>query len=68
MRPGRYDVVLVDYQLPEIDGLTVAKLADDFMGAARPVMLALTATPDRLTAQAGNAKSPFENSGMSVSA
>jgi CheY-like chemotaxis protein len=60
MRPGRYDVVLVDYGLPEIDGLTVAKLADDFMGAMRPFMVALTANPDKLTANAGNAKIAFD--------
>lgn len=60
MRPGRYDVVLVDYQLPEIDGLTVAKLADHFLGAARPVLLALTATPDKLSIKASKANSAFD--------
>jgi CheY-like chemotaxis protein len=60
MRPGRYDVVLVDYQLPEIDGLMVAKLAEHFMGATRPVMLALTATPDTLSIEARKANTAFD--------
>jgi CheY-like chemotaxis protein len=49
VREGRYDVVIVDYRLPEIDGYATAKLVCDFMGhAARPVLIALTATPEQL--------------------
>jgi len=44
-----YDLVLVDYQLPEIDGLAVVKLTHNLMDQAmRPRMIALTATPSRL--------------------
>jgi CheY-like chemotaxis protein len=47
IREGRFDLVLLDYQLPEIDGLAAARLIHDFMGeAARPRLVALTATPD----------------------
>jgi CheY-like chemotaxis protein len=46
-RAGSYDVVIIDYSLPEIDGLATARLIHDFMGeAARPRLIALTATPD----------------------
>jgi CheY-like chemotaxis protein len=47
IRNGRFDVVLMDYQLPEIDGLATARLIHDLMGeTARPRLVALTAMPD----------------------
>jgi len=47
VQPARYDVVLVDYQVPEINGVAITKLIDRFLGSAlRPVLIALTATPD----------------------
>jgi two-component system sensor histidine kinase/response regulator len=47
---GSFDLVLIDYLLPEIDGLATARLIHDIMGcAARPRMVALTAKPDSLT-------------------
>lgn len=47
IREGRFDVVLMDYQLPEIDGLATARLIHDLMGeTARPRLVALTAMPD----------------------
>lgn len=49
IREGRYDVVLVDYQLPEIDGLAMARLIRDLMGTvACPALIALTGSPDTL--------------------
>jgi CheY-like chemotaxis protein len=49
IRAGSYDLVVIDYSLPEIDGLATARLIHDFMGeAARPRLIALTATPDSL--------------------
>ena len=47
IREGRFDVVLMDYRLPEIDGLATARLIHDLMGeTARPRLVALTAMPD----------------------
>jgi CheY-like chemotaxis protein len=60
-REGRYDVVLMDYQLPEIDGYAAARLIGDFMsGHARPVLIALTATPDQLNARQSGTASAFD--------
>lgn len=50
IREGRFDLVLLDYQLPQINGLATARLIDDLMGEmARPRLVALTATPDDVT-------------------
>ena len=49
IRKGRFDVVLMDYRLPGIDGLATARLIHDLMGeTARPRLVALTAMPDDL--------------------
>ena len=46
VREHKYDLVLVDYQLPEIDGLAMARLIHDLMGdVARPALIALTGSP-----------------------
>ena len=61
VREGCYDVVLIDYQLPEIDGFATARLVGDFMqGSARPVLIALTATPEQLNARESGAESAFD--------
>jgi two-component system sensor histidine kinase/response regulator len=60
-REGRHDVVLIDYQIPEIDGYAAARLIADFMsGPARPVMIALTATPEQLNARENGVVSAFD--------
>ncbi len=60
-RPGRYDVILVDYRIPEINGLAFAKLTDDFMGhVARPILIALTVAPENLNAREGGTTSAFD--------
>ena len=44
-----YDAVLVDYRIPEIDGLALARVVGDTLGLfARPVLIALTASPQRI--------------------
>ena len=46
---GRYDVALLDYHLPKIDGLAAARLIGDLMAKEhRPILIARTATPDAL--------------------
>lgn len=61
VREGRYDAVIVDYRLPEIDGLAAAKLVGDLMGqTARPVLIALTATPEDLNKRETGTKSAFD--------
>jgi CheY-like chemotaxis protein len=56
-----YDAVLVDYNIPEIDGLATARLLGDLLGPiARPLLIALTATPEQITAREGSAESAFD--------
>jgi CheY-like chemotaxis protein len=52
IREGHYDLVILGYKLPEIDGLAVARLIGDLMGeAARPRLVALAAHPDAVLAR-----------------
>jgi PAS domain S-box-containing protein len=61
MQPGLFDVVLVDYSIPEINGLAVARLIEDLMGQlVRPILIALTATPEDLTARESGTTSAFD--------
>jgi two-component system, sensor histidine kinase and response regulator len=47
IRKGSYDLALIDYELPEIDGVAVAKLIAHLMGeGVRPGLIALTASPE----------------------
>jgi CheY-like chemotaxis protein len=56
-----YDAVLVDYNIPEMDGLATARLLGDFLGPiARPILIALTATPGPLTERDRGAGSAFD--------
>lgn len=61
VREGHYDVVIVDYQLPEINGLTVANLISEFMGSiARPILIAHTISPDKLNAEEAGLATAFD--------
>jgi CheY-like chemotaxis protein len=61
IRERNYDLVLIDYNLPEIDGLGVANLVGDLMGQeARPVLIALTASPDEIRNREGAPQSSFD--------
>lgn len=49
VRESRYDLVLCDYKLPEINGLAMARLIRDLVNtSARPALVALTGAPDSL--------------------
>ena len=61
VRERRYDLVLCDYKLPEINGFAMARLIRDLMGAeARPVLIALTGSPASLTSRGTAAGSAFD--------
>ena len=52
MREGGFDLALIDYELPGIDGLATAWLIGDPLNdLARPCLVALTAAPDRLASR-----------------
>ena len=52
IREGAYDLVLFDYQIPEMDGLAASRLILGLMGESqRPRMIALTGRPEKLTAR-----------------
>jgi DNA-binding response OmpR family regulator len=56
-----YDAVLVDYNIPEMDGLGLARVVGDFFGpTARPVLIALTAASERIAAREIGLKSAFD--------
>ena len=53
VREGRYDLVLCDDKLPEINGLAMARLVRDLVNtAARPALVALTGAPALLMDEA----------------
>ncbi len=45
VRDGRYDLVLCDYRLPEINGLATARLIRDLVTVVRPALIGLTGAP-----------------------
>jgi len=50
LRAGGYDLALIDYHLPEIDGFASARLLRDLMSEEdRPRLIAVTATSDSLS-------------------
>jgi CheY-like chemotaxis protein len=56
-----FDVVVIDYQIPHVDGLATGRLIFDLIPhATRPRLVALTATPDRLVSQEAGQLSVFD--------
>lgn len=54
LRQGGFDLALIDYRLPEIDGLASARLMHELLPEAeRPLMIAVTADEDSLQARVG---------------
>jgi CheY-like chemotaxis protein len=57
-----FDVVLLDFNLPDLDGVAIAKLTCDLVRApARPRLIALTATPERVAERQGLFVSHFDD-------
>lgn len=49
LRTGRYDVALLDYNMPVVDGLAAAELMQEFLTEeSRPRLIAVTASAERL--------------------
>ncbi len=48
LRGGGFDLALIDYYLPEMDGLASARLLHDLMSEERPKLIAVTAALDSL--------------------
>jgi CheY-like chemotaxis protein len=52
LRGGGFDLALIDYRLPEIDGLASARLLREMMtGEDRPKLIALTSAADSLSSR-----------------
>jgi len=58
---GHYDVALMDYRLPKIDGLVTAQLVQDLLPRLhRPRFIALTSAPDLLRERDAGTASAFD--------
>ncbi len=61
LRTGVYDLALLDYHLPDIDGLAAARLLHDhFAESDRPGLIAVTATAEGLSAKEGEGGTSFD--------
>lgn len=52
LRTGGFDLALIDYHLPEMDGLASARVLHDLMPDERPKLIAVTAALDSLGGRA----------------
>jgi len=60
-RVGWFDLILMDYMIPEVDGLATARLITDLTKATgRPRLIALSAAPEALLAREAGAKTVFD--------
>jgi CheY-like chemotaxis protein len=61
LRTGAYDLALLDYHLPEVDGLAAARLLHDhFAEDNRPGLIAVTATAEGLSEKEGLGGTSFD--------
>lgn len=61
LRTGAYDLALLDYHLPDVDGLAAARLLHDhFTDAERPGLIAVTATAEGLSEKEGQEGTSFD--------
>ncbi len=61
VRAGAFDVVLMDYRMPQIDGIAAARLITDLTDRARrPRLIGISATPEALPACTGTSSGLFE--------
>ena len=60
LRDGAFDLALVDYQLPEMDGLATGRLILNLVGGVRPRMIAFTSAPGHLAGRLAGADNAFD--------
>ena len=61
MLAGWFDIVLMDYSIPDLDGVAVGHVIKDLTRThGRPRLIAMTASPDRLHEREGTASSVFD--------
>ena len=61
LRRSRFDIVLLDYGLPDVNGFAAARLIADLAPAAwRPRMIGLSVTPDMLRGRVAEAAGVFD--------
>ena len=67
LRTGGFDLALIDYHLPEMDGLTSARVLHDLMPDERPKLIAVTAAlPPLLTSMFSYASTYGSLAGMMI--
>ncbi len=60
LRDGAFDLALVDYHLPEMDGLATGRLILNLVGDVRPRMIAFTSAPSHLAGRLAGVDNAFD--------
>ncbi len=62
VRDAHYDLLLVDYNMPDIDGIATARLVRDLRQEIdRPALIAFTGTPDKVAAREATHEPVFDS-------